>query len=108
MPLPEQILYSPKVVAVLFDCTYETVLRLCKEGRIPAVNLGTFKCPRWRVPLSFLEKAMWGVARWKFPRFVRRTCRRADQARRAIARAAAEVKRLESLDTWEDEEDEQG
>lgn len=103
----EQVLFRPKVVAHLFGVSDATIRNLCQQGRIPAVNLGSFTHSRWMVPLSFVQEAMRGAARWKYPRALKRQCVSRRVAQRRIAQVNDEMARIARNETnWEDEDDE--
>lgn len=92
---------------MLFGISEETVRRLCQSGRIPAVNVGVSTSAQWRIPLSYIDAAMRGEARWKYPKSLRRQCVTKRVAQRRIAHVEAELERIaRNQVTWEDEEDE--
>ena len=103
----DQILFRLPVVAQLFGVGVETIRRLCQHGRIPAVNLGTFTHAQWRIPLSFIDGAMRGEARWKYPRVLKRQCVNRSTAEKRIARVNDEMARIaRNESSWEEEDDE--
>lgn len=102
----DQILYRPKVVAQLFGVAEETIRRLCHDGRIPAVNLGTWTHARWRIPLSFIEQAMRGEARWKYPKVLKRQCINRSVALRRLSRVNDEMARIARNEAeWSDDDE---
>lgn len=103
----DQILYNVRVVGQLFGVTNTTVRTMCRNGRIPCVNLGTFTRPRWRIPLNFIEEAMRGEARWKYPKRFKRQCISRAAAQRKIAHVNDELARIAGNEKkWSDDEDE--
>lgn len=99
----DQKFFRVRVVAKVFGVTSGTIEKYVRLGRIPAVNLGTITSPRWWIPLSWLESAMRGEARWKYPDAIRPQCRRAETADKIITRVLDQEKKL---DLVEDENDE--
>lgn len=104
-----QIVYDPAVVAHLFGVSRMTICHLCRTGQIPTVNLGSFSRPRWRIPLSFIEGAYRGEARWKYPKVLKRQQLKHSRQMTLtkITRANEEVANLARKEReWEDENDE--
>lgn len=70
--MDEMFLRIP-VAAHLLCMHPQTLRRLCAKGRVPCVNLGAGDRARgYRVPLSYIKKAICGQARWKYPTQIRR------------------------------------
>ena len=98
-----QALYSCRVVAELFGCSRQSVYYMCRNGSIPAINIGRPDSPLWRVPLSFIEKAMRGEARWKYPKALKRQCRTRVQAIEKIGQHSDVI--VDDLDNSEDDDE---
>jgi hypothetical protein len=94
----DQKFFRPRVVAKVFGCTYDTIAKYIRAGRIPAVNLGSIASPRWWIPLSWLESAMRGEARWKYPESIRPVCRTEKTAEKLLVQALDEEKKLDEIE----------
>lgn len=44
--------YSPKRVSDIFDLSYQTVLKMIKEGKLEAIKIGS----QWRIPVEEVQK----------------------------------------------------
>jgi hypothetical protein len=61
----------------------------------------------WRIPLSFIEEAMRGEARWKYPRHFKRQCVKRVTARNRIVQVSREMEKIaQNEKEWGDEDDE--
>ncbi len=45
------VMYKPKQVAQIFDCSDVHIKNLCKKGEIPHLKLGK----EYRIPIAFVE-----------------------------------------------------
>lgn len=92
----DQLFLRVKVAAHLLGISEHTLRRLCDVGKIPAVNVSTnFTHAVWRVPISYVEEAMCGQARWKYPNAVKRQTWKKSEAKRLIN---VKMKEVESMD----------
>lgn len=76
----EQVLLTPKIVAHLMGINIQTVCGFIRDGRMPAVNMGSIRHPRWFVPTTAIANMISGGARWKYPRQVKRRWSRRQNA----------------------------
>lgn len=106
----DELLLRVKVAAHILGIDPRTVRKLCEQGRIPAVDVSSAVGNNhhvWRIPISYVEDAISGSARWKYPHKVKRRTWLKTTARNMIA---AKLKEVESMDRneirWSNDEGE--